>query len=125
GVVQRQAGELSQTCRACPVVDTCGGGLFAHRFGRGNGFANPSVYCSDLLHLINGVRHRQQSIRQLRTQQLRNQQRRAARSQPPPEQLRPPSGLPAAVLRDLAGGSPTEATLEYLTAVEYALDRAL
>ncbi len=120
GVIERQAGELSPTCRACPVVDTCGGGLFAHRFGRGNGFANPSVYCSDLLHLITGVRNRQ-----LRSRQWRTRQRRIARSQPLPEQVGPPSGLPDAVLRDLAGGVPTDATLGYLTAVEYALDRAL
>ncbi|MGH3921291.1 MAG: FxsB family cyclophane-forming radical SAM/SPASM peptide maturase [Pseudonocardiaceae bacterium] len=120
GVVERQAGELSQTCQACPVVDTCGGGLFAHRFGRGNGFANPSVYCSDLFHLITGVRNRQ-----LRGRQSRTRQRMVARSQPLPEQVGPPSGLPDLVLRDLAGGSPTDATLGYLTAVEYALDRAL
>jgi uncharacterized protein len=120
GIVERQAGELSQTCRACLVVDTCGGGLFAHRFGRGKGFANPSVYCSDLLHLITGVRHRQ-----LRSRQLRTRQRMVARSQPLPERVGPPSGLPDVVLRDLAGGSPTDATLGYLTAVEYALDRAL
>ncbi len=120
GVAERQAGELSQTCRACPVVGTCGGGLFAHRFGRGNGFANPSVYCSDLLHLITGVRNRQ-----LRSRRLRTRQRLVARNQPLPEQVGPPSGLPDVVLRDLAGGSPTDATLGYLTAVEYALDRAL
>ncbi|MGH3695997.1 MAG: FxsB family cyclophane-forming radical SAM/SPASM peptide maturase [Pseudonocardiaceae bacterium] len=120
GVIERQAGELSQTCRACPVVDTCGGGLFAHRFGRGNGFANPSVYCSDLLYLITGVRNRQR-----RSNQVRTRQRMVARSQPPTEQLGPPSGLPAVVLRDLAGGSPTDATLGYLTALEYALDRVL
>ncbi|MGH3612609.1 MAG: FxsB family cyclophane-forming radical SAM/SPASM peptide maturase [Pseudonocardia sp.] len=119
GVVEQQAGELSQTCRACPVVGTCGGGLFAHRFGRGNGFANPSVYCSDLFHLITRVRNRQ-----LRSRQLRTRQRMVA-SQPLPEQVGPPSGLPDVVLRDLAGGSPTDATLGYLTAVEYALDRAL
>jgi len=48
-----------------------------------------------------------------------------ARSQPLPKQVGPPLGLPDVVLRDLAGGSPTNATLRYLTAVEYALDRAL
>jgi len=48
-----------------------------------------------------------------------------ARSQPLPKQVGPPLGLPDVVLRDLAGGSPTDATLRYLTAVEYALDRAL
>ena len=120
GVVERQSGELSQTCRACPVVDTCGGGLFAHRFGRGNGFDNPSVYCSDLFHFITRVRNRP-----LRSRQLRTRQRRAAGSQPLPTRVGPPSGLSEVVLRDLAGGSPTDATLSHLTAVEYALDRAL
>ncbi|MEO3747885.1 FxsB family cyclophane-forming radical SAM/SPASM peptide maturase [Plantactinospora sp. B5E13] len=42
---------LGVTCRACPVVAQCGGGLFAHRYGDGH-FANPSVYCADLKELI-------------------------------------------------------------------------
>jgi len=28
---------------------TCGGGLYAHRYRSGLGFANPSVYCADLM----------------------------------------------------------------------------
>ncbi len=120
GAVERQAGELSPTCRTCPVVNTCGGGLFAHRFGRGNGFANPSVYCSDLFHLITRVRNRQ-----LRSRQSRTRQRTVATRQPLPKQVGSPLGLPDVVLRDLAGGSPTDATMTYLTAVQYALDRAL
>ncbi|MDQ2879751.1 MAG: FxsB family radical SAM/SPASM domain protein [Actinomycetota bacterium] len=120
GVVERQAGELAQACQACAVVDTCGGGLFTHRFGRGNGFANPSVYCSDLLRLITGVRNRQ-----LRSRQLRTRHCMVAESQPPPEHVGLPSGLPGVVLRDLAGGIPTDATLGYLTAMEYAFDRTL
>jgi len=43
---------LSATCRACPVVDRCGGGQFAHRYRTGTGFDNPSVYCDDLKELI-------------------------------------------------------------------------
>ncbi|MEW2385696.1 FxsB family cyclophane-forming radical SAM/SPASM peptide maturase [Micromonospora sp. NPDC047707] len=56
-VAVRQAGlaGLSATCRACPVVRQCGGGLFAHRYRPGTGFDNPSVYCADLAHLIEGV----------------------------------------------------------------------
>jgi uncharacterized protein len=55
GIQARQAGVegLSAQCRACPVVESCGGGLYAHRYRSGSGFDNPSVYCSDLLHLIN------------------------------------------------------------------------
>ncbi|WP_344056718.1 HEXXH motif domain-containing protein, partial [Microbispora corallina] len=42
----------------CPVVDTCGGGLYAHRYREGTGFANPSVYSADLYRLITHVRDR-------------------------------------------------------------------
>lgn len=57
GFAARRAGidGLSALCRACEVVDVCGGGLYAHRYGRGNGFDNPSVYCADLLELIRHV----------------------------------------------------------------------
>ncbi|MBF9129553.1 FxsB family radical SAM/SPASM domain protein [Plantactinospora sp. S1510] len=53
----RQAGlaGLSATCRACPVVRQCGGGLFAHRYRSGSGFDNPSVYCADLKELIRSM----------------------------------------------------------------------
>lgn len=56
----RRAGvaALSPTCRACPVLEVCGGGLFSHRYRRGEGFAHPSVYCPDLRHLIDHVRRR-------------------------------------------------------------------
>jgi uncharacterized protein len=53
-VAARQGGTeaLCATCRACPVVSVCGGGLYAHRYRPGNGFDNPSVYCADLKALI-------------------------------------------------------------------------
>jgi uncharacterized protein len=47
---------LSATCRQCPVVTTCGGGLYAHRYRTGSGFVNPSVYCADLEKIITHVR---------------------------------------------------------------------
>jgi uncharacterized protein len=47
---------LSATCRECPVVTSCGGGLYAHRYRSDNGFANPSVYCGDLKKIITHVR---------------------------------------------------------------------
>ena len=58
GVTARQQGltGLCVTCQACPVVTSCGGGLYAHRYRSGTGFANPSVYCQDLLKLITHVR---------------------------------------------------------------------
>lgn len=54
GVAIRQEGlaGLCATCRACPVVSRCGGGLYPHRWRTGTGFDNPSVYCADLQALI-------------------------------------------------------------------------
>jgi len=43
---------LSPTCQACPIVAACGGGLYPHRYRPDTGFANPSVYCADLMRLI-------------------------------------------------------------------------
>ena len=55
-IAARQSGVagLCATCRTCPVVRICGGGLYAHRYGPG-GFDNPSVYCADLKKLITKV----------------------------------------------------------------------
>ncbi|MEH0532509.1 FxsB family radical SAM/SPASM domain protein [Streptomyces stelliscabiei] len=57
GIQARRAGldGLSAQCRACPVVSVCGGGLYGHRHRRSNGFDNPSVYCADLLRIIEYV----------------------------------------------------------------------
>ena len=57
-VVARQIGArgLSDECRACRIHRVCGGGLYAHRYRPGNGFANPSVYCPDLIALIGHIR---------------------------------------------------------------------
>ncbi|MGI5426447.1 FxsB family cyclophane-forming radical SAM/SPASM peptide maturase [Streptomyces sp. CA-179760] len=52
GAPEDGVGSLCRTCRECPLVQVCGGGLRAHRFGRGRGFANPSVYCKDISALI-------------------------------------------------------------------------
>jgi uncharacterized protein len=58
--VARQMGAdaLSDQCRACPVMEICGGGLYPHRYRHGEGFRNPSVYCDDLMRLITHVRQR-------------------------------------------------------------------
>ena len=60
GIVARQQGlaGLCDTCRACPVVTSCGGGLYTHRYRSATGFANPSVYCPDLLKLIKHIEDR-------------------------------------------------------------------
>jgi uncharacterized protein len=59
GMLARQRGlaGLGEECRACPVVRSCGGGLYAHRFrtgsgSGGDGFGNPSAYCTDLKSLV-------------------------------------------------------------------------
>jgi len=58
GVAARQLGVrgLSTECRACHIRNVCGGGLYAHRYRPGTGFANPSVYCPDLMRLIGHIR---------------------------------------------------------------------
>ncbi|MFD4600915.1 radical SAM/SPASM protein FxsB, inactivated metallohydrolase extension form [Streptomyces sp. NPDC058464] len=60
GVQARQTGVdgLSDTCRRCPVVRSCGGGLYGHRYSSGNGFDNPSVFCADLRSLVEGIADR-------------------------------------------------------------------
>ncbi|CNE98033.1 Anaerobic sulfatase-maturating enzyme homolog YdeM [Mycobacterium tuberculosis] len=61
GIRARRGGlaALCGTCRACPVVAACGGGLYAHRYrGDGSRFANPSVYCADLSALIEHLAER-------------------------------------------------------------------
>ena len=46
---------LSDTCKNCELVETCGGGYLPHRYSKLNEFDNPSVYCSDLTALINHI----------------------------------------------------------------------
>ncbi|WP_244223979.1 radical SAM/SPASM protein FxsBH, inactivated beta-hydroxylase extension form [Streptomyces tirandamycinicus] len=60
GVRARQLGlaGVGGTCRDCPVVRSCGGGLYTHRYRSGTGFDNPSVYCTDLEALVRGIEHR-------------------------------------------------------------------
>jgi uncharacterized protein len=47
---------LSAQCRVCPIHAVCGGGLYSHRYRKGSGFLNPSVYCPDLMALIGHIR---------------------------------------------------------------------
>ncbi len=63
GVVARQLGSrsLSPQCRACRIHQICGGGLYAHRYRPGTGFYNPSVYCPDLIRLIDYIRETMQA----------------------------------------------------------------
>lgn len=63
GIVARQLGTraLAIECRACDIRQVCGGGLYAHRYRAGSGFANPSVYCPDLMRLIGHIRETMQA----------------------------------------------------------------
>jgi uncharacterized protein len=56
-VLARQSGalQLCDTCRSCRIVEICGGGYIPHRYSAAMGFANPSVYCRDLTHLIDHI----------------------------------------------------------------------
>jgi uncharacterized protein len=67
---QNGPGGLSAQCRACPVLASCGGGLFAHRYSsksadpadQAAAFRNPSVYCADLLELIQSIQKAESAI---------------------------------------------------------------
>jgi uncharacterized protein len=107
GIVARQQGlaGLCATCRACPVVTSCGGGLYTHRYRAGTGFANPSVYCADLLKLIDHVR---------------GETGRAAPAGP-----RPVHAVPAADLSELAAGYGGASSIGQLAEAQRSLRRAL
>ncbi|WP_406115790.1 radical SAM/SPASM protein FxsBH, inactivated beta-hydroxylase extension form [Streptomyces sp. NBC_01014] len=59
GVRARQLGlaGVGDKCRACPVVRSCGGGLYTHRYRAGS-FDQESVYCADLEALVRGIEAR-------------------------------------------------------------------
>jgi len=50
---------LSLQCQTCSVVDICGGGSIPHRYAE-DGFTHPTVYCHEMLTLINHARNRLQ-----------------------------------------------------------------
>jgi uncharacterized protein len=60
GIYSRNLGyaALCDTCQRCRELAYCGGGYLPHRWGRGNGFLNPSVYCLDIQFLIDHIRRR-------------------------------------------------------------------
>jgi uncharacterized protein len=93
---------LSATCRACPVVTSCGGGLYAHRFRTGSGFDNPSVYCGDLMKIITHVRDAQ-----------------------PDGPARPMHSLSSADFEALAAGFGDAAVIEHLLRSQRSITRTL
>ncbi|WP_329582681.1 FxsB family radical SAM/SPASM domain protein [Kitasatospora sp. NBC_01250] len=118
GMMARQSGlaGLTATCRACPVVRSCGGGLYAHRWRTGAGFDNPSVFCGDLMRLITTIRDRIAPARP------------AACAVPDP--VSPDPGAPAAgpgpeQLAQLARGHGDAATVAALAAGQLDLTRRL
>ncbi len=46
----------SPTCLPCPLLRTCGGGMVTHRYAEGQGYDNPTVFCSDQTKLIHRIR---------------------------------------------------------------------
>jgi uncharacterized protein len=108
---QQGAAGLSPVCRACPVVGTCGGGLYAHRYRTGSGFANPSVYCTDLEKIITHVRAR------LRSQTAETAETAAVQ--------RRSHSMPDAHFDALAAGFGDAESISYLSAAQRSVRRAL
>jgi uncharacterized protein len=114
GIAARQAGlgGLATQCRACPVVCSCGGGMFAHRYDSAGkvasdptrAFRNPSVYCADLLTLISEIEKREPLIA------------------PTPEHV---LGLSVEHLEQLAMGFGDAAAIQSLNAAAASIDRAV
>jgi uncharacterized protein len=98
---------LSATCRECPVVTSCGGGLYAHRYRSGAGFDNPSVYCADLEKIITYIGAR-----------LRPAAPASARRQPA-------HSLPEDEFEALAAGFGGRAAMTHLIEAERSVSRGL
>ena len=107
-IALRQGGvrNLSAICRTCPVVNQCGGGLYAHRFRTGSGFDNPSVYCADLRVLID------QS----------NEESRVHFANAKPDDT---GSVPADLLTQIASGFGDERAVGWLAEQQQAVTRAL
>ena len=121
GIRARQQGVagLSTVCRQCPVVDSCGGGLYAHRYREGSGFANPSVYCGDLEKIITHVRA------WLRPEPATQASRAGASRAVPVAADRPQHALPQAHFDALAAGFGDAESIAYLSAAQRSVCRTL
>lgn len=54
----QSATEYSKECMTCPIFFKCGAGHLPTRYSKENGFANPSVYCSDIKKLFDVIQSR-------------------------------------------------------------------
>jgi uncharacterized protein len=54
-LARHSADQLCDACRSCRIVHVCGGGYLPNRYAARNGFDNPSVFCADLMHLIDHI----------------------------------------------------------------------
>jgi uncharacterized protein len=102
---QRGIAGLNATCRGCPVVGSCGGGLYAHRYRSGAGFYNPSVYCGDLEKIITHIRAHVRS------------------AAPTTARQRQPLSLPEAEFDELAAGYGDYPAIARLIAAERSITR--
>jgi uncharacterized protein len=130
GITARQQGlaGLCAQCQACPVVSSCGGGLYPHRWrGDGTGFANPSVYCPDLLRLITHVRQAagSGSARHREAQPRAGRSREAPATRPAGPAAAPPHALPAADFQALAAGFGGASSIARLAETQRSIRRAL
>lgn len=57
-IMTRQMGldGLCGTCKACDLVEICGGGDLPNRYSKRNGFDNPSVFCTDIKRIVTHIR---------------------------------------------------------------------
>jgi uncharacterized protein len=113
GARQRGLAGLCATCRACPVVTSCGGGLYPHRYRSGSGFDNPSVFCADLKQLVTEIR-----------QGMRPEVAVGFPSEPTLSN-RPRHEMPAAQLGELATGFGGRDALGHLEQAQRSVRRAL
>ncbi|MFD4654566.1 FxsB family cyclophane-forming radical SAM/SPASM peptide maturase [Kitasatospora sp. NPDC058444] len=126
GIAARQSGlpGLSEACRACSVVRSCGGGLYAHRYRSDDGggsFDHPSVYCGDLMTFINGIAGNGSSTG------VPVQATEAPRpgAEPLPPGALTPSQLDPSQLDELARGYGSAETVAALGRSQLALTRAM
>ncbi|MFI2610712.1 FxsB family cyclophane-forming radical SAM/SPASM peptide maturase [Kitasatospora sp. NPDC018619] len=121
GIAARQSGlaGLSEACRACSVVRSCGGGLYAHRYRSDDGagsFDHPSVYCGDLMTFINGIAGSGSPV---------GVPAQAAEAPRPGGGPLLPGGLSPAQLDELARGYGSGQTVAALGRSQLALTRAM